>query len=390
MPSHVEPTGFDEKAMEPIQQLLIFLVTLVSFSVIAPPLIFANDADVRKATLSTEQIRQGLIRSNNHIRAWYIEYESEPSSDGSYLHRRIAAKYPDLFFHWSAHASADCSWQDDPLQQRLILKGSTGINEFPFSRSYVSYSWDESNVLPGTAPEELIFMAPGWWCFEKRRAGQVVEGMPDVICDVASSSAYIVRPYQESIQGRYCHVLEWPGRDRLWIDCNRDFILLAREIIDPNSPGIVHRIELSGHRQINPGIWAPAEIRNTFLSTASALGAPPLIEGIFKVLDVKFNDDVPDELFEFKPRAGSIRVSVSDDGQFEQTVPGGTDYMDDLVSWIQRHAQGVADEARPTDRSREELIEYSLSGLCAAIIALVSISKWSRRRLNSMKGRAVP
>jgi hypothetical protein len=57
-------------------------------------------------------------------------------------------------------------------------------------------------------------------------------------------------------------VLEYPGYDRLWIDTERGCALLARETHSSRNGALVQRIELSGHREVAPGIWLPSSIRN--------------------------------------------------------------------------------------------------------------------------------
>ena len=79
---------------------------------------------------------------------------------------------------------------------------------------------------------------------------------------VASNEYSVVRPLQEEIDKRFCHVLERPAYDRLWIDVERGCALLARETHAQLNGALVQRIELSGHKEVSPGIWFPTKLRN--------------------------------------------------------------------------------------------------------------------------------
>ena len=67
---------------------------------------------------------------------------------------------------------------------------------------------------------------------------------------------------QEKVEDRWCHVLEYPGHDRLWVDVERNGALMMQEMFNPNTGALLQRIELKGYREVKPGIWAPREFRN--------------------------------------------------------------------------------------------------------------------------------
>lgn len=297
----------------------------------------AADGAERRAVFSSEELRARLNDYHARIHSWYFEYESNrqelPGNPvGSYLHRIVAAKSSGEFMHFSAHGTAFLDWRNDPLQQRMLVTGQQVVSEFPFNRSLRIAKLLPSSALPGTANSEFLFSALGWWPFE-HRPPPVFHDLPYVLPAIANSPLYVVRPSMEELDGHWCHVLEYPRRDRLWLDCLRGCTLLAREADDPKTGVRLQRIELTRHRQVQPGIWVAMQIRNIQYDEIPDGSA---LDSTMTILDVRLNDDVTRTLFRFEPSPGSIQFTGKD--SFRQTVPGGYDYMEHLVDWCKRSA----------------------------------------------------
>jgi hypothetical protein len=304
------------------------------------------------------------------LHAWFIEYQSTPNADssdrdGRFVHRIVAAIGPDRFYHWGAHGTDRYGWSDDPYQQRLIISGPSAVIEFPAIRSFHEFTMKPPDPLPGTAPQELIFVALGLWPFPSRPAPHLADGTPCDLREVAASAAYHLAPKQQTVNGRSCYILENPGHDRLWLDLDRGSALLAREFYDPQSGTRLQRIELTDHREIAPGIFFPMRWRNIIDDPQAPVDAS------ITVLDVRLNDAVPASLFEFHPQAGSVRVF--DDGHFQQAAPGGTDYLDKLVAWIKEQSPPAASPPMPSEAAAEDAV-------CAAGAVACAVLFWRRRR----------
>jgi hypothetical protein len=221
-------------------------------------------AERRPAAVPPEQLRQQLIESQSRIRAWCIEYESadDNKSGKSHPHRVVAAKAPDYFFHWSTHETPGFGWREDPFQQRLTITPSRSIIERPGHRQFRLLTLAPTDRLPGSMPAEFLFMALGWWQFPKRPPTSLGGKATAALSAIARSPDYIINPWQELVQEHYCHVLECPGHDKLWLDCERGCAILAREVFEADHGVLIQRIEASGHREIKPGIWVPSKFRN--------------------------------------------------------------------------------------------------------------------------------
>jgi hypothetical protein len=336
--------------------------------------------DRRPAIPTTTELRQRLLEANARIRAWYVEYESiEELAAGeaakSYLHRVVAAKAPDRFFLWNAHGSPELDWREDPDQQRLHLIASTAIAEQPFHRSIRTWPWPGEATVPGTAQREFLCVALGWWPFEKR-APPTPGDLPTVLPAVARSLDYVVNPQQEMVDGRWCHILEYPGRDKLWVDCERNCAILAREAFDEKGR-LRGRIEARGLYEVGSGIWGPREFRNIIfdpdIPNGQGAGIAKTLDALMRVLDIRVNEQVSDELFRFEPLPGSIQTEKE---IIKQEFPGATNYLSDLVAWLQR--RGFSPALIPYSGSATEaILEYGIIG--GGVVALIGFV-WCRCR----------
>jgi hypothetical protein len=284
-------------------------------------------------------LKQCLAENQARLWAWEIEYESARNDHNgvaanSYVHRIVAAKAPDRYFHWSAHGTPWMESWEDPYQQRLYVSSNRMISERPLHRLYSEHSLGPSDTLPGTASEELLLVALGWWPLAERPSATLVDEMPSALAKVACSSAYQARSRLEQLGEWRCQVLECPGRDCLWLDIERGCTLVARQISYPVQAR-VHRIEFSSFREMLPDFWAPYTIRNIHYHRSSDGTLGELIfESTLIIKRIRLNEDVEDARFVFQVRPGS--VARIEDGPPRQTATGGEEYLDEVAEWVSR------------------------------------------------------
>jgi hypothetical protein len=69
-------------------------------------------------------------------------------------------------------------------------------------------------------------------------------------------SRYRLRPRQEKVDGHWCHVLEWPGRDTIWLDAGHGYVARRRtfELVKGR-----RAFEISNHdlAEKSPGFYLP-------------------------------------------------------------------------------------------------------------------------------------
>lgn len=249
------------------------------------------------------------------------------------------------------------------MQQRSIISGERRYWEFPMRRAFRLRRGDDTNLFPGSLPRELLWSIMVWWPLT-RESNRQFGDEPFVVIDVLESEKYVFRKELEDVDGIQCYVLECPGRSTLWFDANRIGVLMAREIYNEENRKPVWRAELSKHKEVKPGIWCPMEFKHiAYDSNAPSEEARRIriIEPAFRVVDARFNEDVPEEMFEIpEPQPGTIQSF--EDGSWKQVVPGGYDYMDGIADWIER----TANDPPEAKLSATELI-------CHVAVVLVSL-----------------
>jgi hypothetical protein len=326
-----------------------------------------------RAVYTAGQLRAALALGQERIRSLrvvYRSYDYDPAKypKGTYLHREVEARAPYDFCHVSAHGHDHLDWQDDPLQQHAYVTKGHAINEYSINRVFGENDVRPEEGLPGSLPQEFFFAATGIWPHTGWRPPRP-EGRAYVLSEVATEREYqVVRPVQELVDGRWCHVLERPGLDRLWLDVERGCTLLARESSLKLGGTLVQRIELGGHRQVAAGVWLPGWMRNIQFDYNA-----PTEEGRRRayrdtrhvVIEAWANRET--NLPTFHRRPGELRFGA--EGTPTQVVPGGQDHLDDLAQWIVRHATIARSDG------------HSPWTYLAAAPALVLILVWELRRV---------
>jgi hypothetical protein len=317
------------------------LITVVVF-LVSPGLV-GGVAEPPRAVLGATELRTRLVKPLEPLKSIYVSYEShtyDPTmfAPGTYLHRELAAMAPCYLWHVSAHGHAKQAWNADPLMQRTSVSTARWTTEIPVNRAYFGDALQPHDPLPGSMPFETYFLATGIWLLGDRpppRTGS----HPLVSQEVAVSDEYSeVRPAQEQFDGHWCHVLERPGRDRIWIDVERNGTVMAREWCSPQNGAVMQRFEMGDHREFLSGVWLPGWIRNIqydYRSQRKSEQRRKLKDARLDIIETKVNG-LDESFFDFRPPAGAVRIAKG--SRPKQTHPGGLDHLDDLVSWCRANA----------------------------------------------------
>jgi len=351
----------------------------VSAAVLSAAGAFAADrehkvGERRPAIYSAACVREMLAASQARLTSFRVQYIGRNrltpgAPPGLYVRVQITAKSPSLAKRHFARGYQGVDWPDDVLQQNSYLLGGRRYEEYPLQRMYTYRQCGESAGLSATVREEPFYELSGLWPFPEQYLPRG-PGRAGVLRDIALCEDYLhVRDYQEEVGSRWCHVLEKRGGDCLWLDVERGACLLAREIFNPSGRRLAQRIELSGHRELSPGIWMPSRITSVQYDVhapTEELSQRKVADSEIEIVTMSVND-VDDAAFELHPAAGSLSRSLDDPAsEFKQTEPGGLDYLDDLADWVLRHSPA------PTVSADERFAPYGyVAGVPLVVLAVL-------------------
>jgi hypothetical protein len=174
---------------------------------------------------------------------------------------------------------------------------------------------------------------------------------------------------QEEVDGAWCHVIDDPGRDRLWIDPAAGYAVRRRERYAGDPPALVWRCELSDLRE-TAGVWFPWKARQTVRSASPRTGAPNALERHVEadVVEAELNQ-TSEEFFVFRPPAGTL-VQDRDTGATTQ-VPGGLAFLDGVVQRTAEQRGGTMQTTSPRLAAPEAWQEWAA---VLAVFALVVVN----------------
>jgi len=155
-------------------------------------------------------------------------------------------------------------------------------------------------ALSKAAPLRQVFGSGGDWQPDWRWLPEALE---------EHQRQFKVRPLLDDVDGAWCHVLEWPDHDIIWVDCSRGYSVVRRIYYQsPGSPLL--EAEHSGLREVKAGVWLPSKevtsIYNRDTEPKAFAGKVKLVE-TNTLLDCRF-DHVPDSLFDV-PRIRQGKVT---------------------------------------------------------------------------------
>ena len=293
----------------------------------------------RSATVTFDDIRAMLDSQIGCAASIHIRYHSVAEWDANELKAPPAGAHVDVEvrqmrpFYFGVeihHGTATIPSARDPFQVAYCLDEQRFHISFPFNRTFSVRSWAKSDRLPGSLPGELCVNATGIWLLSGRPSPQQ-NGVSLALGDIMHSDKYALRSYLEEVMGTWCHVIEWPGRDVLWVDCRRSAALVAREIFsdDAHSPAV--RYDLLEHVLLagNPeaGLWFPRRVRSTaFRGTDDRT----IIRNVQIQIDAAVVNGLTQSNFAFVVPDGGVSV----DGEPRQVSAGGEEYLQTVASWI--------------------------------------------------------
>jgi hypothetical protein len=326
--------------------------------------------------LSAQELRSALAFEQSKIKNVYLDYwgddayrDDDSFPPGTYLRRIVAAQQPNLFSHETAHGTDALPWEEDPRRRHCIVENDRAFDYWVTNRAYNKTAvWKPDAPLPGSMPDEPILLSTGIWPLTGR-PGPTRDGRPLMLRDVSASDRYVIRPELELVDGHWCHVLEEPSVDCLWIDVERGCAMTARELYDTTTGAVRTRYELKEHREVVSGVWLPTLIR--MIQYDSTATEPESKSRVVKDLQLHISTarvNAPlDSMFVFDPEPGALWLNPPSETSRVpvQTHSGGIDHLDNVVAWAKRNLPAP-------DKSGRSWSSWLIAGIAGLGVVLIA------------------
>jgi hypothetical protein len=355
---------------------------LIGFPQGTPPQ--AADPPKRPAIYTLPQIRSSYNESRSRIRSMKLEYELQGSSpqrrSEQRLHRVIAARGRDRYAEF-IHVEPEFPEDLDIRQCRVYYTGETLDVFYPLALYFETSRKNVERSYADKVRVEFYYECSGWWPSDDDSPTSR-HGTPPFPHEVLARPDCRVLPYQEQVDGSWCHIVQAADTEKLWFDPAIGFALRQRELYETKSGRPMVHYELSDFRENPPRTWMPWRLRRRIYAGALPKVADQSVESeadaIVRRLDVNL---VPADLFRFKPPPGTV---VQDrDSRMTWQVPGGLDFLDTAVEIARRRGAIYAsarDEAFPKRKTATwaVLLTLTLFSITLAQAFRVLHGRWAR------------
>ncbi len=325
------------------------------------------------AVYSLAEIRAGVASSRERLRSLMAEFNTtgratEPGARQSDSVRNVVAARGIKRYHESAHFTANIPWELDPNRHQVYFTGKTLDVFYPVSRYYETSEKNATLNYSWKVRREFWWECLAWWPPDDDT--RPFKKIPlFLLHEVLAQEGAKVRPRQEQVDGAWCHVVEVPDLDQIWLDPQIEFAMRLRKW-SGGEPG-TYRVwyEFSDYQEAAPRIWLPWTIHRVVHAPLKSNGGkqPILLDTDAKVVRVQVND-LPESLFQFTPPPGTL-VQNRDTGDVIQT-PGGLAFLDEVIEYA---AKIVAFHEANADRApvnSGSAVGYCFVGLILVLTAL--------------------
>jgi hypothetical protein len=345
----------------------------------------------RPATMTVDEIAAGMARLDERFNAnahpYQVEYEKSARYFGLFdngkprgVVSRVthARKGQKIFVHFKNNDDADTINKNEEVWfawDGKICGRKTGetIDYYsylnPVLLNYFEYfrDIDVDTYKHIDAPYSEDSPIPSSQVFSEKQ----FDAQPRMLKE--NRSRYTLRPEQEQVDGAWCHVLEWPGFDVIWVDTNRSCITLRREY---RVRGLLRSLRLNKDlKRFSNGLWLPTLTEQT---TYVLPGMPPgrlkpgdvAYDQRIKLIGAKF-DNVNDDVFKLPIRPDETLL-VHDSIRHMSYVrhPAGTDPLDAALKEVETHTNW---ETWKSDRNR---LLFIVNACLVNLVLALSLVRW--------------
>lgn len=258
---------------------IVLLTGLISFTPILSlsGRTIAAESDAPPATRGLGEMIEGLRRLEQHFapdRSYRVAFDEETAHYDT-DHKPIATNH--LKIEYSRRGSLvlvrrDIDYVDRNLQTQEWINWKDGIclqrkDDAVFLWPFlIAQGWDCYSFHAGLFVDAWHGLEWGSPAMEaskpaKNQSEYHALSLPRLIEE--HQEQYHVRPRLEKVDGVWCHVLERPDRDLIWVDTDRGFVTRHRKFWAKKDLPACEFFN-KGLKQISAGFWLPTEQREDY------------------------------------------------------------------------------------------------------------------------------
>jgi hypothetical protein len=318
-------------------------VLMLMLGVAMPGVAAGEPGPSPRAVYSLDQIRKGISESRDRLRSIEVEFEApeRDPSDGTQapgILRRVVAARDASRYVYSVHFNADQPSGLDLETNEIYYDGTSKVlQDFRPAQRYCETFQRNADNFSWKVRCEFFLECTGWWPPGDRSQLPARES-PFFLFEALADERCRVLPLQEKVGEAWCHVVERPGVDRLWLDPEIGFAPRRRQWYHGHPT--IRNIEytLSDYREAAPKVWIPWRLRRLVVNpTRRASEKPVGIEGEIEAVVVRAEvNQVPESRFRLAILPGTL-IWDGDTGTLRQ-VPGGLAFLDVVAELAERRA----------------------------------------------------
>jgi hypothetical protein len=279
-----------------------------------------------------------------------------------------------LRFVDNAHFGPEMRWEQNPERNQIYYTGDRLDVYFPNHRYFETSEENAKLIYALKVRVDLFLECLGLW---PEGDGEPPENTAALFLHEAlNESDCRVLPALEAVDGVWCHVVERPGKEKIWIDAGHGWRMRRREFYAGSPPLVSHRYELSDYREVEPGAWLPWKYGRVLYSFPPGGGEPQVLSEVKTTVKAMEINRVADDTFRFTPPPGTI-IQNRDNREFTR-IPGGLSYLDGVVDDTRTRIPAAAQPADP----------WKVYGLLSINGVLAGLIVWQLWR--TVRGRLRP
>jgi hypothetical protein len=306
-----------------------------------------HEGSARAATATLDRIRAAVDQSRRRLRSIEVEFLArglEPTTgapEGATLRRVVAARGTSRYVA-SVHTAAGLPERLDVDGNLVVYDGrSKVLTDFRPRLSYGEVFRRDAGLFAWKVQGEFFFECTAWRPPDDDSKPPEVE-IAFLLHEALADPQCRVLPRQERVDGAWCHVVERPGVDKLWLDPAIGFALRRRHWLHGQHAAPPIDYELSDYREVAPKVWVPWRLRRvTYKPRPHKPGGPLSVDSVAEVALLRAEvNRVPEGRFRVDLPPGTL-VWDGDAKSYEQ-VPGGLPLLDAIIALAEARAEVYA------------------------------------------------